>query len=337
MLPSPAIRIDDVSFRYGERQALRNVSLEVAPGEIFALLGPNGGGKSTLFRLLATLIPLQRGDVEILSLSVNNHAAEIRKQLGVVFRSPSVDPKLRVWENVRHQAWLYGLSGQQLVARGQELLSQLGLADRARDYVEALSGGLRRRLELAKGMLHHPAVLIMDEPSTGLDPAARFDFWTYLRQLRDQHGVTILLTTHLLEEAERADRVAILSAGEVVACGQPDKLRRELGGETIVITPVDAANNLANKITELLQIEASIVDEHVHLSTSEGPALASRLLNEFADEIAELRIGKPTLEDVFIARTGHRFWNSNDQHENTHEENIAQQSGRRKRRGGAKA
>jgi ABC-2 type transport system ATP-binding protein len=311
MRPSPAIKIHDIRFAYGSRQALQDVSLEIAPGEIFALLGPNGGGKSTLFRLLATLIPLQSGEIEILSASVRTQAEDIRRRLGVVFQSPSVDAKLRVWENVRHQGWLYGLSGQELKTRGREMLSQLGLADRERDFVETLSGGLRRRLELAKGMLHRPAVLLMDEPSTGLDPAARFDFWTYLRQLRDQHGVTVLLTTHLLEEADRADRVAILSEGQIVACGPPDQLRSEVGGESIVInTSPDKAESLAAEIGDLLQVETRRVDDAIHIAVPNSAEVVKQLLEKFGPAISELRLGKPTLEDVFIARTGHRFWNT---------------------------
>lgn len=310
MRSSPAIKIANVGFAYGARQALQDVSLEVAPGEILALLGPNGGGKSTLFRLLATLIPLQTGEIEILSLPVRSQAAEIRRRLGVVFQSPSVDAKLRVGENVRHQGWLYGLSGQQLKERGRQMLAQLGLSDRERDYVGTLSGGLRRRLELAKGMLHQPAVLIMDEPSTGLDPAARYDFWTYLRRVRDEYGVSILLTTHLLEEADRADRVAILSAGQIVACGQPDELRDQVGGETIVINAApQQVEQLARDIANSLQLSPRRVDDAIHIAATNPGEVVKTLLERYGTSITKLRLGKPTLEDVFIARTGHRFWN----------------------------
>ncbi|MDA7980701.1 MAG: ABC transporter ATP-binding protein [Pirellulales bacterium] len=310
MRPSPAIVISNISFAYSARQALANLSLDVASGEIFALLGPNGSGKSTLFRLLATLIPLQQGEIDILSISVRTHAVEVRKRLGVVFQSPSVDAKLRVWENIRHQGWLYGLSGRELTTRGQELLAQLGLADRAHDSVETLSGGLRRRLELAKGMLHCPSILLMDEPSTGLDPAARYDFWTYLRQLRDEHGVTVLLTTHLLEEADHADRVAILSEGQIVACGAPEELRKEVGQESIVVHPIpDHAKQLAAGIAQRLNVQTRTIEDEIHVTADDATATIASLLEQFGPMVSELRLGKPTLEDVFVARTGHRFWN----------------------------
>lgn len=311
MRPSPAIQIADVSFAYGSRQALADVSLQIAPGEIVALLGPNGGGKSTLFRLLSTLIPLQAGEVHILGHSARTQAGEIRRRAGIVFQFPSVDAKLRVRENIRHQGWLYGLAGTELRDRGADMLRQVGLSERANDYVETLSGGLRRRLELAKALLHRPAVLLMDEPSTGLDPAARYDFWRYLREIREEHGVTVLLTTHLLEEAERADRVAILSAGKVVACGPPDELRRDVGGETITINaaPQQAAG-FATEIAESFAVEARQVDETIHIAAPNAAQLVAPLVERFGARIAELRLGKPTLEDVFIARTGHRFWNS---------------------------
>lgn len=326
MAASPAIQISDVCFNYGERAALRDVSLEVKPGEIFALLGPNGGGKSTLFRLLATLIPLQQGNIEILSFSARTSADEIRRRVGIVFQSPSVDPKLRVWENIRHQGWLYGLSGRQLKLRGHEVLAQLGLVDRQRDSVETLSGGLRRRLELAKGMLHRPSLLLMDEPSTGLDPAARFDFWMCLRDLCAEHGVTVLLTTHLLEEAERADRVAILSAGEVVASGPPDELRQELGGETIVITAAEnQAGSLAAQIQDRMRVSARVVEDQIHLAATSASEVVPKLLAEFGSAITELRLGKPTLEDVFIAKTGHRFWSGEGDEEQALE--MAQRHG----------
>jgi len=207
---------------------LSKVSFEVRSGEIFVFLGPNGGGKSTLFRLLSTLLPLQSGECEILGFSLRKQIAEIRERIGVVFQSPSVDRKLTVNENLLHQGHLYGLRGAELNQRRTAMLERFKLTDRVRDRVETLSGGLRRRVELAKGLLHRPRLLLLDEPSTGLDPAARSDMWGYLRELRDQEGVTVVLTTHLLEEADKADRIAILDRGQLVALDSPDALRSTL-------------------------------------------------------------------------------------------------------------
>ena len=194
-------------------------------GEIFALLGPNGSGKTTLFRVLSTLIPLQQGEVHILGYDLRRERRrDSLRSWASCFKSPSIDKKLTVLENVIHHGRLYGLGGRELRTRADEMLTRLGLADRRRDLVEKLSGGLRRRVELATGMLHRPRLLLLDEPSTGLDPGARSDLWQYLEQVREDDGVTVVLTTHLLEEAERADRIAIMHKGKLAALDTPAAL-----------------------------------------------------------------------------------------------------------------
>lgn len=303
----PALEASRLSYNYGRRQALADLSVSVAEGEIFALLGPNGGGKTTLFRLLSTLIPLQQGEVEILSFDLRRDSAAVRSAIGVVFQAPSLDKKLSVGENIRHQGHLYGLSGQTLRTRGAEMLQRLGLADRADERVETLSGGLRRRVELAKGMIHDPRLLLLDEPSTGLDPGARSDLWSYLRTLRDSRGVTIVLTTHLLEEAEKADRIAILHEGRLVALDTPDALRTTVGGDTITMRSCDPTA-LAAAIAERFACSPRVLDGCVRLERPAGHQWIARLVEAFGGQIESISLGKPTLEDVFIARTGHRFW-----------------------------
>jgi ABC-2 type transport system ATP-binding protein len=187
------------------------------------------------------------------------------------------------------------------------MLERLVLTDRAGDLVETLSGGLRRRVELAKGLLHRPPLLLLDEPSTGLDPGARSDLWNYLRQIRDQDGVTVVLTTHLLEEAERVDRLAILNQGSLVALDTPDRLRATVGGDSITIQ-ADDPPGLVGAIQSRFAIAASVVDGRVRLEQPEGHAWIARLVEAFPGQIHSITLGKPTLEDVFIARTGHRFW-----------------------------
>ena len=307
MHPSAAIHASRLTYRYGDRQALAEVNLEVARGEIFALLGPNGGGKTTLFRLLSTLIPLQQGEVEILRFDLRRQSAKVRSAIGVVFQAPSLDRKLTVRENLSHQGHLYGLSGAELIDRQQEMLERLGLTERANELTEKLSGGLRRRVELAKGLIHRPQLLLLDEPSTGLDPGARADLWSYLKQLRDQRGVTVVLTTHLLEEAERADRIAILHQGQMVALGTPDELRATVGGDSITIRTADPARLIA-AIHERFDLVAKLVDGSVRLELADGHQWIARLVEAFPAQIDSITLGKPTLEDVFIARTGHRFW-----------------------------
>lgn len=307
MAPSAAIAVAQVVHHYGRRRALDGLSLQIERGEIFAFLGPNGGGKTTLFRLLSTLIPLQQGVIEILGHDVAREAHQVRRQIGVVFQAPSLDKKLTVAENLRHQGHLYGMAGRQLQARQDEMLAQLRLNDRAADLVETLSGGLRRRVELAKGMLHHPQVLLLDEPSTGLDPGARSDLWDYLQQVRAEQGVTVVLTTHLLEEADKADRLAILHEGRLVALDTPEALRASVGGDTITVATGEP-ERLAGAIRERFDFAASVVDGTVRIAQQDGHRWIARLVEAFPGRIDSITLGKPTLEDVFIARTGHRLW-----------------------------
>ncbi len=304
--PAPALSTSELSHRYGERLALDRVSLTVAPREIFGLLGPNGGGKTTLFRILSTLVRPTSGSASILGLDLLRDTAALRRRLGVVFQAPSLDKKLRVRENLTHQGRLYGLSGATLRERIDHLLLEFNLKERANDLVETLSGGLQRRVEIAKSLLHRPAFLLLDEPSTGLDPGARIDLWQTLYRLRDQQDVTVLLTTHLMEEAERCDRVAIIDEGKIVARGAPDSLRAEIGGEVISAKAKDATS-LGERIAQSLGVEVSVLNDEVRIEHPDGAAVISRLAAAFPGEIDSITLAKPTLEDVFIARTGRRL------------------------------
>ncbi|MCH7702051.1 MAG: ABC transporter ATP-binding protein, partial [Planctomycetes bacterium] len=225
-----AVELEALSHRYGDRLALDAVSLQVAPASVFSLLGPNGSGKSTLFRILATLMAPSSGTARVAGLDVRAQRDQVRRRIGVAFQHPSLDAKLTVFENLRHQGHLYGLSGRALRERIRELLDRFALTDRAGDRTETLSGGLKRRVELAKALLHAPQILILDEPSTGLDPAARASLMDHLHQLRDQDGVTTLLTTHLMDEADRCDRIGVLDEGRLVALDGPAELKRTIGG-----------------------------------------------------------------------------------------------------------
>jgi ABC-2 type transport system ATP-binding protein len=302
-----AARAIGLSHRYGERLALDSLSIEIEEGEAFVFLGPNGSGKTTLFRVLSTLVAPQSGSVEILGRRLPAEAAAVRASIGVAFQAPSLDKKLTVLENLRYQAALYGLSGKEARERSTEMLAQLGVEDRSRDLVETLSGGLRRRVELAKTLLHRPRLLLLDEPSTGLDPGARSDLWRYLRLLRENMGVTVVLTTHLLDEAERADRIAILNQGKLVALDAPEALRASVGGDSITIE-TDDPPGLCDAIRTRLSAAASVVDGAVRLEIPDGHQWIARLMEAFPDRIRAIRLGKPTLEDVFIEKTGHRFW-----------------------------
>ncbi|MEZ6102085.1 MAG: ABC transporter ATP-binding protein [Pirellulaceae bacterium] len=302
-----AIEVQQLTHHYGRRRALDDVTFAVTAGEIFAFLGPNGGGKTTLFRILSTLVAPQTGRVVVLGSDVTSDTLRVRRALGVVFQSPSLDKKLTVRENLNHQAALYGIDKRGRRQKQDDLLTRLGLTDRANDIVETLSGGLQRRVELAKGMLHGPKLLLMDEPSTGLDPGARSDLWRYLRRLRDEESVTIVMTTHLLEEADRADRIAILHEGRLVAHDTPANLRSSVGGDSLTVQAHDPAA-LASAIADRFACGASVVDGVIRLDCADAASLVGPLWEAFPDQLIGLRLGHPTLEDVFIQRTGHRFW-----------------------------
>ena len=307
----PAVVIQGLRHRYGAREALAGIDLQVEREEIFWLLGPNGGGKTTLFRILCTLTPLTEGQVHMLEYNLAHQASAIRPHLGVVFQHPSLDPKLTVFENLWHHGHLYGLKGQQLRHRAQVVLQRLGLHDRRADLVETLSGGLQRRVELAKALLHEPTLLLLDEPSTGLDPGARLDFTAYLEHLRDQERVSVLLTTHILEEAERCDRVGILHQGCLVAVGTPDELKARVGGDVVVVqTPGPQA--LQAKICQRFGCEAVVVENSVRVEIQQGHTFVRDVVEAFAADIQAVTFGKPTLGDVFIHLTGHRLWSSTD-------------------------
>jgi ABC-2 type transport system ATP-binding protein len=301
------IEASGLAHRYGDRQALSGINFTVETGEVFGLLGPNGGGKTTLFRILSTLLTPSSGSARVCDLDVARQPAEVRSHIGVVFQSASLDGKLTAAENLRHQGHLYGLRGRELRARMAEALSRLGLAERANDLTETLSGGLRRRVELAKAFLHHPSVLLLDEPSTGLDPGARRDLWDYLMQLRDRDGTTIVLTTHILEEAEGCDRLGILDRGEMVALDSPKGLKAQIGGDVVTAQCADPPR-LCAQIRERFGGEPAVVGNTVRIERERGHEFITELVEAFPGQISSVTLGKPTLEDVFIGKTGHHFW-----------------------------
>ena len=304
---APVISVQNLVHRYEERTALNGVSFDVQPAELFGLLGPNGSGKTTLFRILSTLMIPVGGRATIQGFDVARDPNGLRRHIGVVFQAQSIDVKLTAAENLTHQGHLYGLHGAALKARIQEMLGRVGLSDRAAEKAETFSGGMQRRLELAKGLLHHPSVLLLDEPTTGLDPGARRDLWQYLAILRDQERVTVIVTTHLMEEAERCDRLAILNEGKVVALGTPNDLKHEIGGDVILMDTKDP-ESLAHRIRERFHVDAQTMQNQVRLERENGHRFITDVVEGFPGDIDAISVSKPTLEDVFIHRTGHRFW-----------------------------
>jgi ABC-2 type transport system ATP-binding protein len=305
---SPIIRVRDLRHSYGDHVALDGASFDVAEGEVFGVLGPNGGGKTTMFRILSTLLPAEPGCVEIAGVDAGRDLASVRRAIGVVFQSPSLDVKLTVRENLVCHGHLYGLSGADLERRIEHGLRTLSLTDRAGEYVETLSGGLKRRVELAKGLLTEPRILILDEPSTGLDPGARRDLWDYVLGLRRERGTTILVTTHLMDEAEKCDRLAILDRGRIVAIDTADALRRRIGGDVLTIRSSDP-EALRGRIEARWGLGATIIDGSIRIEHPDARGLLREIYEAFPDEVEAIQLARPTLEDVFVHETGHQLWN----------------------------
>jgi ABC-2 type transport system ATP-binding protein len=303
---TPAVEVVDVRRRFGEREALAGVSFTVAQGELLGLLGPNGGGKSTLFRILSTLIVPAEGAARVLGRDLVRDPAAVRRAIGVVFQHPSVDGLLTVEENLIHHGRLYGLGGRRLRAAVDAVVGRLGLAERRRERVVRLSGGFQRRTEVAKALLVGARVLLLDEPSTGLDPGARRDLLAYLEELRAAEGITIVLTTHDMEEAERCDRVAILDRGRLVALDTPEALTAQVGGDVVVVHTA-TPEMLRDRVRERFGVEGRLVDGALRLERARGHELVRDLIDVFPDAIRTVTYGRPTLEDVFVRLTGHGF------------------------------
>ncbi len=297
------IQVQNLTHRYGDRVALANVAFEVKKGEIFGLLGPNGGGKSTLFRILSTMMVPTEGRAVIAGHDVAREPAAVRRDVGVVFQSQSLDKALTVEENLRAQGHLHGLSGAELRDRMARAMDRLGIEDRRKDLVETLSGGLRRRVEIAKALLHRPQVLLMDEASTGLDPAARRDLSRHVETLRTDDGVTILLTTHILEEADRCDRLVLLHQGKIVVAGSPGELRSRIGGDVVVLESTDP-QALAAGIEQRFGIRPTALDGRVRVEIPNGHRFIAEVVEAFPGAIESVGLHKPTLEDVFVRETG---------------------------------
>lgn len=297
--------VRDLHHQYGDHAALAGVDIDVPAGQVVALLGPNGSGKTTLFRLLCTLVPVQRGTVTIGGFDAKSDPLAVRGQIGIVFQSPSLDKKLTVDENIACQGALYGIRGKLLHERRDEMLERFQLTDRRSDPCESLSGGLKRRVELAKGMLHRPKLLLLDEPSTGLDPSARLSLWESISTMADS-GMAVLMTTHLLEEAEKASRVAILSDGRKIAEGSPHALRSDMGGGLVTIE-----SSQAETIESLIRDEMGLPVQRLHhqlrIQTDAPESLVPNLIEKLGDRVDSITFGRPSLEDVFVAKTGQSF------------------------------
>ncbi|MDD4932833.1 MAG: ABC transporter ATP-binding protein [Methylacidiphilaceae bacterium] len=320
-----ALAVDGLSYAYGKRTVLDRVSFQVEKGSLIGILGPNGSGKTTLFRLLSTLYAAPSGMITLAGYSYPGQAAAARRRMGIVFQSPSLDKKLTVAENMVHQGHLYGLRGSVLRKKVEDLLRLFGLDERARDLVETLSGGQQRRVEVAKALLHEPELLLLDEPSTGIDPVARRDFWRHLFALKEQKRLTILVTTHLLDEAERCDRLLILDRGKRVAWETPSRLRALIPGSVLSVRSAKLleieeelkriwAGRRIRRVDGALRIEPRSEE-----SVEDAMRDAADLLQRFGGDVTALTVSQPSLEDVFLHLTGHHFQSQNEESDGTAE------------------
>lgn len=302
-----ALQVENVAFRYGERVALDGISFNVRPGEMMGLLGPNGSGKSTLFKLLSTILAPQSGAMAVFGIDVATRPAEVRRKIGVVFQSPALDKQLTVAENLRYHARLHGINKSQAESEMGGLLERFKLTDRRNELVQSLSGGMRRKVELAKAILAKPKLLLLDEPSTGLDVAARIELWQLLAELRQSDpGLSILVTTHLMDEADRCDRLAILDEGKLLADEAPDKLKDRIGGDVIRFTGPDLPL-LRNMLAEKLKVDATLVDGALRIERPSAHLFVPHLIEAAPGLIESITVGRPTLDDVFVKLTGRRL------------------------------
>lgn len=307
--PDTGVHVRHLSFDYGGSPALQDVSFHVAEASLFGLLGPNGSGKTTLFRLFATLLPMQTGEVTVLGHDLASQPDRIRRSMGITFQSPALDVRLTVQENLSCHGFVYGLPAKEISRRSDELLTELDLVDRRNERVERLSGGQKRRVELAKGLLHRPRLLLLDEPSTGLDPAARHQFWDLIEAQREH--MTIIVTTHLMEEAEHCDQLVLLNKGQVVAEGSPSELQASLPGERLGIRQASCSrldkSGFRMQMESLLQATAKPSGDQLIFRMKNATDALQQVMKEFREHIETAEVARPTLEDVFLEKTGLSF------------------------------
>lgn len=299
-----AVLTEGLTFHYGARPALDGVDVRVPETSLYGLLGPNGGGKTTLLRILATLLKPDAGSARVMELDTVTAAASVRRQLGIVFQDTALDDELSLSENLHTHGALYGLSRSFIQDRLAALLPLFGLAGRESDRVATFSGGLKRRADIVRGLLHAPPLLLLDEPTTGLDPRARHVFWEIIERLRRKESTTLLVATHMMEEADRCDHLAIIDEGRVVAEGSPDALKAGVGAETLWLE-ADEPAPLAERIRTHFNLEARLIGSRIQISGPDAHSVLGMLYEHYGDDIRSATVRRPTLEDVFMVHAGH--------------------------------
>ena len=303
------IEVDGLAKRFGEIEAVKGVTFGVEPGEIFGFLGPNGAGKTTTINMLCTLVHPTSGTARVNGYDVTHQRSDVRRSIGLVFQQTTLDEYLSAEQNLRFHAYAYSLPAELRERRMTELLEIVDLAERRKGSVRTYSGGMKRRLEIARGLLHHPKVLFLDEPTLGLDPQTRRLIWDYLLRLRDQEGLTIFLTTHYMDEAEHADRIAVIDHGQIVGLDTPNGLKRSVGGDLVTIATADSAEAAA-EITARYGAETTVRDGTVSFSVGHGPEFLPEFVRSFNHPLESVNVRQPTLDDVFLHLTGREIRDS---------------------------
>jgi len=304
-MPAAAVEVVGLVKRFGDFTAVDGVSFDVAPGELFGFLGPNGAGKTTTISILCTLLRPTAGRASVAGADVVAEPDAVRSRIGLVFQELTLDDLLTGEENLRFHATLYGLSRSELAERMPPLLDMVGLADRSKDRVRVYSGGMKRRLEIARGLLHSPRVLFLDEPTIGLDPQTRSHIWEYVDTLRQRESTTMFLTTHYMDEAERCDRIAIIDQGRIVAIDTPDALKASVGADTVTLATADDATARA-QIAEALGVDGELLGDGagLRLRVPDGEAFVPQVFHHLTVGVTNVNVRRPTLDDVFMQYTG---------------------------------
>jgi ABC-2 type transport system ATP-binding protein len=302
-MPPPAVHVDGLIRRFGDFTAVDDVSFDVEPGELFGFLGPNGAGKTTTISILCTLLRPSGGSATVAGHDVATEPGAVRSSIGLVFQEITLDDYLTGAENLRFHAVLYGYPAGQVAERAAPLLEMVGLTDRADQQVRFYSGGMKRRLEIARGLLHSPRVLFLDEPTIGLDPQTRAHIWEYVDLLREREATTMFLTTHYMDEAERCDRIAIIDEGRIVAIDTPDALKSSVGADTVTLATSDNAK-ARDEIKSGLGIDGELTDEGLRLRVPEGESMVPQLFPHLSVGVHNVAVHRPSLDDVFMEYTG---------------------------------
>jgi ABC-2 type transport system ATP-binding protein len=303
MSTAPAIAVRTLAKSFGEVRAVRGVDFEVAPGEVFGFLGPNGAGKTTTINMLCTLMKPTSGEALVAGHNIVTERDDVRRNIGLVFQDPTLDSYLTAAQNLKLHAELYGVQSNLVAPRMRQVMEMVGLWDRKDAVVASFSGGMRRRLEIARGLMHSPRVLFLDEPTIGLDPQTRRSIWDYIRELREREEITIFMTTHYMDEAEWCDRIAIMDHGEIVALDSPEALKGGVAKDRVTIHTDDDHAAIA-ALARQFGIEAQIREGAVVFGVTAGEQFVPRLFGEFELPIRSVAVSRPTLDDVFMSYTG---------------------------------